>query len=99
MDSLDRFSPALCAGAVAGLISVFLPTTLAFADGQPPLAPADPPTREQLSLEGFGAGNPTCLEWNDGCATCRRDAPGAANCSTPGIACQPTELLCKARRP
>jgi hypothetical protein len=98
IDNLGRFSPALYASAVAGLISVFSPATLAFADGQP-LAPAYPLAREQLSVEGFGAENPTCLEWNDGCATCRRDVSGAANCSTPGIACQPTGLLCKTRRP
>ena len=99
IDSLGRFSPSLFASAVAGLISVFSSATPAFADGQPIPAPADPLAREQLSLKGFGAANPTCLEWNDGCATCLRDVSGAAHCSTPGIACQPTELLCKARRP
>jgi len=66
IDNLGRFSPARYASAVAGLIWVFSPATLAFADGQPPLASADPLAREQLSLEGFGAENPTCLEWNDG---------------------------------
>jgi hypothetical protein len=93
------YSPTLYASAVVGLISVFSAAALAFADGQPPLAPTDALTREQLSLEGFGAANPACLEWNDGCATCRREVSGDAHCSTPGIACQPTELLCKARRP
>ena len=99
VDNLGRFSPVLYASAVATLISVFSSATLALANEQPALAPANPLAREQLSVERFGVENPTCFEWNDGCATCRRDVSGAANCSTPGIACQPTELRCKARRP
>jgi hypothetical protein len=47
------------------------------------------------SLLGFAAVNPACHEWNDGCATCRRDAAGAVHCSTPGIACQPREVVCR----
>jgi hypothetical protein len=49
----------------------------------------------ELSLQGFAAKNSACLEWTDGCATCRRDS-GGAHCSTPGIACQPVEIVCKA---
>jgi hypothetical protein len=54
---------------------------------------------ETDTLESFGAKNPACMEWNDGCATCRRDAAGLAHCSTPGIACQPRDIACVSRRP
>jgi hypothetical protein len=57
--------------------------------------PVDPAQREELSLQGFGAKNATCVEWSDSCATCRRDSDGAAHCSTPGIACLPVEITCK----
>jgi hypothetical protein len=52
------------------------------------------PTQEQSSLQGFAAAHLECREWDDGCATCQRDS--AIHCSTPGIACQPREIACKA---
>jgi hypothetical protein len=57
------------------------------------------PSAEELSLEGFGAKTPACLEWSDGCAVCARDDRQAAHCSTPGIACQPGPIACRAERP
>ncbi len=63
--------------------------TPARADDAPPMPP-----KEQASLQGFGAAHLECKEWNDGCATCQRDS--AVHCSTPGIACQPGEIVCKA---
>jgi hypothetical protein len=58
-----------------------------------------PPPAEQATLESFGAGEPTCLAWSDGCATCKRDEAGAAHCSTTGIACQPGAIACTEKRP
>jgi len=52
------------------------------------------PLQEQSSLQGFAAAHPDCREWDDGCVTCQRDS--AVHCSTPGIACQPHEIACKA---
>ncbi len=54
----------------------------------------DAPGREKapavVSVLAYGAANPACLEWSDGCVTCVR-----GKCSTPGVACQPGEILCK----
>jgi hypothetical protein len=56
-------------------------------------APAPDP-KEQASLRGFADTHPACAEWSDGCAVCKRGM--AVYCSTPGIACQPAEIVCKA---
>ena len=69
------------------LLAVALCAATAFAD-QPP------PAKEQASLQGFADKHPTCAEWSDGCAVCKRGM--AVYCSTPGIACQPAEIVCKA---
>jgi len=58
-----------------------------------------PLTTEQLSLQGFGAQTPSCLEWGDSCSICKRDDADAAHCSTPGIACQPEAIVCKQEKP
>jgi hypothetical protein len=58
-----------------------------------------PATPEAATLQDFGAKNASCVEWNDGCATCLRDAAGLAHCSTPGIACQPREIACVKTKP
>lgn len=60
----------------------------AFAD-EAPLQNAE----ERTSLQGFAIAHPECAEWNDGCSTCRRET--SSRCSTPGIACQPHEIVCK----
>ena len=76
--------------------ALFLASFPAFAaQTSAPANPAD----EQMTLQQFGARNPACLEWNDGCSTCKRDDKGPARCSTPGIACQPAELVCKSPAP
>ena len=41
-------------------------------------------------IQAYGAQNPACLEWTDGCVLCAR-----GQCSTPGIACQPGGVVCK----
>lgn len=47
-----------------------------------------------VSIQGYGAQNPACLEWTDGCVLCIR-AEGRTQCSTTGIACVPAGLTCK----
>jgi hypothetical protein len=42
----------------------------------------------------FGRANPDCREWTNTCQACVRDDKGAAQCSTPGIACQPSPSVC-----
>jgi hypothetical protein len=69
------------------LLALILAGGPAFAQSTPPSA------AEETSLQGFGAQNPTCQEWNDGCATCLRDAD-AVRCSVTGIACQPSAPVC-----
>ncbi len=63
----------------------------------PPSAVAEetqPQSEEELtSLQSFASAHPECAEWNDGCSTCRREA--GLRCSTPGIACEPHEIVCK----
>jgi hypothetical protein len=77
----------------------------AFADDAPPaVAPANPPpaatpSPEEISLQGFAAASPFCLEWSDGCAVCARDDLAVAHCSTPGIACQPGPISCRREKP
>jgi hypothetical protein len=53
-----------------------------------------PPSAEQSSLQGYATAAPRCVEWSDGCAVCARAGDGAAQCSTPGIACQPGPIVC-----
>ena len=61
----------------------------------PRIAAADSPKPEKLpevvAVQAYGAANPACSEWSDGCVVCVR----GGKCSTPGIACQPGEIACK----
>ena len=65
---------------------------VARADDAPAPAPA---AAEEASLQGFGAANPACQEWSDGCFVCARDGAGASRCSTAGIACQSQAIACR----
>ena len=81
--------------ALAVLLALAAP---AFADDTP--TPAATPSPVDATMATFGAHNAECLEWTDSCAVCKRDATGVANCSTPGIACQPNPIVCsKAKTP
>jgi hypothetical protein len=96
MVKTSQFSASAFSGVVllAGL-------GLARADNAPatPQPTPDATTKAELTLRSFGTEHPTCMEWNDGCATCLRDAAGAVNCSTRGIACQPQEIACRSPKP
>ena len=77
----------------AGLVSAALlvgGAALAQSSGSAP-APATAPT-----VQGFA--DKTCVAWTDQCRTCRREADDTVNCSNIGIACQPAEITCTARR-
>jgi hypothetical protein len=88
------------AGAFSAL-ALIASLALARADDAPAAStPSPTPTaKEELTLRSFGAEHPDCMEWNDGCATCLRDAAGVVNCSTRGIACQPQETVCRSPKP
>ena len=53
------------------------------------------PAPEHRTLDAFGASNPSCTEWTDMCAVCLRANDGTVGCSLPGIACQPSAIICK----
>jgi hypothetical protein len=80
--------------AVAILFALAFPA-LAFPagaeDAKPEEKPAPAPSEAALA---FGMSHPDCQEWSDGCVICARGAD-AVNCSTPGIACQPAETVCR----
>ncbi len=82
------------AGAFSS-VALLAGLTFARADDTPATPAPSPTAKEELTLRSFGAENPACMEWNDGCATCLRDAAGAVNCSTRGIACQPQVIACR----
>jgi hypothetical protein len=58
----------------------------------PPAAEALPP-REEATLHSFAAAHPECVEWSDSCVVCKRAM--SVSCSTPGIACQPADIVCR----
>ncbi|VTZ23870.1 conserved exported hypothetical protein [Methylocella tundrae] len=102
---VTRCAASAFGAALAFGVALALP---ALAD-EPRVSPLPKP---ELTLQNFGRLNPDCLEWTNGCAVCRRLEPRQARanhpwsrrglvkitCSTPGIACQPRELVCEAKR-
>jgi hypothetical protein len=76
---------------LAFALLIFLSAASVGAQDNPPKpAPAAP---AEASIQGYGDREKTCLEWNDGCRTCRRDG-AKVSCSNIGIACQPTPIAC-----
>jgi hypothetical protein len=76
---------------LAFALLIFLRASSVGAQDNPPkpeAAPAAP-----VSIQGYGDAEKTCLEWNDGCRTCRRDG-ATVSCSNIGIACQPSPIAC-----
>ena len=61
-----------------------------------PSAPT-PPTEEEI-VQAWGKTHPDCAEWTDACLVCRRDGEIFA-CSTPGPACLPEPVVCRAPLP
>jgi hypothetical protein len=71
--------------------------TLAHAD-EPKANPMPKPVGTPASVHNFGRENPDCDEWTNACQVCKRDATGAAQCSTVGIACTPGIPICRAKK-
>jgi hypothetical protein len=80
---------------LAFALLIFLGAASAQAQDDPP-KPATAATPAGVSLQGYGNAEKTCLEWNDGCSTCRR-GDAAVSCSNIGIACQPSPVVCTRR--
>ena len=72
--------------------SAFAALLLVAASAQQP-----PAKQDAVSTQGYGDIDKVCLEWNDGCRTCRRPEGGEAACSNIGIACQPAAVTCTRR--
>ena len=72
---------------------------LAFAVTPALAQTSDPAPAPSKHVMTFGADNPGCLEWTDGCVVCKRLDADAAACSTPGVACLPQEPTCKKAAP
>ncbi|RAI40263.1 hypothetical protein CH341_24155 [Rhodoplanes roseus] len=64
----------------------------------PPASGEDAAEAERLAVQAFGARNPTCLAWGDGCVTCLAEEAGKPVCNNPGPACTPRETACTRRR-
>jgi hypothetical protein len=96
--------------AASGLCAVALCCAPPALAGEPG---GSPPPKPALTLQNFGRRNGHCLEWTNSCAVCTRvgrrkparsDHPWSRRsairiaCSTPGIACQPREIVCSRKR-
>ena len=66
------------------------------ASAQQPPKPPDVAS-EDASIHGYGDHDKTCLEWTDGCRSCRRDDNGDPLCPNIGPACQPQAITCSRR--
>ncbi|HXY57622.1 MAG TPA: hypothetical protein VEH76_03485 [Methylocystis sp.] len=73
---------------LAASLALLAPPALAQTLEPPPPRPVMRP------VAAFGADNPQCLEWTDGCVVCKRLDAATAACSTPGVACLPKETSC-----
>jgi hypothetical protein len=63
--------------------------------------PAPLPKPRSVSMEGYGAENPACLEWTNGCQVCAAAGPttgGKPACSTQGAACTVGPVVCTRRK-
>lgn len=52
-------------------------------------------TADQPAVQAYGNVNRSCREWTDGCVVCVKNSEDSPSCSTPGIACQPKDVICK----
>ena len=76
---------------------------LSMADGhaqtaEPPATPAPQPPAAEPSIHGYADRDKTCTAWTDKCRSCDRADDDTVHCSNIGIACQPAEITCTARR-
>ncbi len=65
----------------------------------PAVAQQSTPIQQSVNLlVAFTRANPACIEMTDGCHVCVKPGTAEPECSTPGIACQPTAWQCKKDR-
>ena len=64
----------------------------------PAPAPVQPAPAAEPSIHGYGDRDKTCTAWTDTCRSCERGADDKILCSNIGIACQPAEITCTARK-
>ncbi|MGD0633188.1 MAG: hypothetical protein ABSA13_02755 [Beijerinckiaceae bacterium] len=50
---------------------------------------------DRPAIQAYGDVNRSCQEWTDGCVVCVKNNDAPPSCSTPGIACQPQDVICK----
>ncbi len=55
------------------------------------------PAPANVSIQGYGTQDLSCLVWTDGCRNCDRTDTGST-CSNIGIACQPGPIQCTSRK-
>jgi hypothetical protein len=90
---LEAFMRLVAAVAILLALAFSAGAEDAKAEEKPDEKPVQEPT---VAVLAFGVSHPECQEWTDSCVICARGAD-VVNCSTPGIACQPVETVC--RRP
>ncbi|HLH92495.1 MAG TPA: hypothetical protein VKX28_29040 [Xanthobacteraceae bacterium] len=88
------------ANLIAISVALCLSGATSRAQTSPPAgAPAPPPAApSELAIQAYGDREKTCVAWTDGCRNCARAENDAISCSNIGIACQPAEITCSARR-
>lgn len=85
------FTAALIAALAVGAVTLGRDTPPRLAQNAPSAASGE------VSIHAYGDSNQTCMEWTDGCRTCRRPESGDPFCSNMPIACQPVAISCARR--
>ncbi|WP_156898139.1 hypothetical protein [Methylocapsa acidiphila] len=85
----------LQAASILNFPLVFAVVALAGASASADESSAEP---RSAIMQAYGEHDADCLEWTDFCATCRRLESGEPACSTPGVACEPSEIVCREKR-
>ena len=80
------------------IIAVALSLSVAADRAQTPDPAPAPPAPSEASIHSYGDRDKTCTAWTDKCRTCDRADDDTVHCSNIGIACQPAEITCTARR-
>jgi hypothetical protein len=79
------------------LIALAVLTLAASARADEQSAPKMPEPQRAVSMPAYADVDQKCREWTNACSVCARNEQGAAQCSTPGPACQPREIVCTRR--
>ena len=89
---MRRVLAAMCLSSFA----LAAPVCFAQSTEPAPLPPASSSTAP--AIQGYGDRDKTCVVWTDTCRICERAADDQVHCSNIGIACQPAEIACTARK-